>query len=81
MSLGAEAKSEMAVYEALAYDHELSQCIKGIWTTKDGQKISVVDMTSRHIKNCINMLQKQGNVIAEMWVNRFKEELEYRNES
>lgn len=29
------------------------------WTTKGGEKISIKDMTTEHIINCIKMLQKQ----------------------
>jgi len=31
-----------------------------IWTTKDGKQIPVKEMTTQHIKNCINMLKRNG---------------------
>lgn len=36
-----------------------------VWTTRDGRKVRVTDMSNRHIANCITMIRKAGLVTAE----------------
>lgn len=34
------------------------------WTTKDGRKLNVNDMSTQHIKNSLAMLKRKGHVSA-----------------
>lgn len=34
-----------------------------IWTTKEGKKLSVKDMDTNHIKNCIKMIYKKNGAV------------------
>jgi hypothetical protein len=36
-----------------------------VWTTKDGKKIPVCDMTTAHINNAINMLKRNLDVMGD----------------
>ena len=52
---------------------------RGIWTTKDGNRIAVSDMGYGHIVNTINMLKR--NDYDDMylpWIERFEAELRRR---
>lgn len=40
------------------------------WTTKDGRKIKLKDMTERHIKNCMRLVGEE-----DLWYERFQKEL------
>ena len=33
-----------------------------LWTCKDGTKIPVKDMTTLHLRNCINMMHRNGYI-------------------
>lgn len=47
------------------------------WTTKEGQRMLIQDMSTRHIKNCINfLLRKNSNHIM---IEIFSIELENRD--
>lgn len=47
------------------------------WYTKDGGNLILKDMKSKHIKNCINMLERSKNLM--LWkIKTFKTELKYR---
>lgn len=51
----------------------------GIWTTKDGERISVEDMTTSHIKNTIAYIQRTDQTDMYLpWVKVFKAELTRR---
>lgn len=79
MSLGREAAIEFEIDEMVAYEQHMNRLMKGLWTQKDGKQISVRDMTVNHILNCIRMLQGNHDDISEAWVNRFREELQDRD--
>ena len=83
MSYGRELAEEMWIDYDIWFSENMSQINKGIWTKRDGETISIYKMTNSHIQNCINMLNKQisngtDNEFTDLWVNRFKKELEFR---
>lgn len=45
------------------------------WTTKDGKKLRVKDMTDNHVRNCYYMVKAVSN---KYWMTVFKEELDKR---
>lgn len=52
----------------------------GIWTTKDGRRIPVRDMTTSHILNTIAYIKRNWDTdIYQPWIDVFEEELERRN--
>lgn len=51
-----------------------------MWTSKDGNKIHINDMTTEHIKNILKLLHKKklsGNETG-LWILSFQEELHRR---
>ena len=38
--------------------------LNGVWVTKDGRKISVKDMTFKHLENTIYLLMKQERALS-----------------
>lgn len=34
------------------------------WTTKEGKRIEIQDMTDDHIRNCIKMLDREGTYVT-----------------
>lgn len=46
------------------------------WTTKDGRKLKVHEMTDHHIRNCMNMVGKD-----DPWYPQFFKELEKRGKA
>lgn len=79
MGLGRDAAREQEVDAMIAYEEHMTRMMKGLWTQKDGKQISVKDMTVNHILNCIRMLQSNHDDISEAWVNRFRDELQDRD--
>ena len=84
LSYGEEAQIASWVEEQVYYDNITSQIDKGIWTQKNGEQINITEMTTSHIQNCINMLNRKleknaYNEFEELWVHRFKKELAFRN--
>lgn len=41
---------------------------KKIWTTKDGRKIPIKDMSTAHIKKCICMMKNKGFIRMETFL-------------
>lgn len=78
MSLGADAIAEMDVRTEIYRDAEMNRVRRGEWTQKDGTVIHIRDMTDRHIRNCIRMLRNKEFEIAQQWVTRFEQELNFR---
>lgn len=57
------------------YAYELYHLRKeGIWVTKEGKEIPIVEMTVPHIKNCMKMVGESSE-----WYEIFKSELNRRN--
>jgi len=50
-----------------------------VWTTRDGDRIKLINMDEFHIHNCINMLKRKG--IKSGWVEAFNQELLRREHS
>lgn len=46
-----------------------------VWTTKEGQRICVRDMTDAHIRNCYKMVM---GTRSEYWQNVFRMEMDKR---
>lgn len=47
--------------EAIEYKDYLQYlCKRNIWVTRDGTEINIKDMTTSHIKNCINRIIKMN---------------------
>ena len=54
---------------------------EGIWRTREGTDLKISDMTTSHIKNCINFIEKrmgEGLCVYAPYIPLFKEELEKR---
>ena len=70
---------------------EIEETNYEIWQTKNGKEIPIKEMTTRHIKNCLKLLHKNGFVSAktqkfylscsepsgEMAQDAFQRELDY----
>jgi len=53
---------------------------KGIWRTKDGNVICVNEMETGHIRNCINMLERNNVPVRKPYITMFEKELQRRGE-
>ncbi len=81
MSYGSELATEIMINRETEYQYQVGLVMRGLWTTKYGKHISILDMTNEHIENCIKMLSKKaeyGSELAELWIERFKQELVLR---
>ena len=63
--------------------HDIKQEAKSkIWTTKDGTKIAVKDMTDSHIRNTINWIKRKDKYDYYLpWIKVFEEELTGREDN
>ena len=77
MSLGREYRDE---YDADAiYMIKKAEAERGVWTTKDGQRIHIQDMTDSHIRNTLNMLIRNNDFdINIAWIEVLSKELKRR---
>lgn len=57
-----------------------SEIPEPIWTTKNGDKIPLSKMETRHIRNCVRLLETKGK-FNHKWYKIFQEELERRKTS
>lgn len=48
------------------------------WRTKEDILIPIKDMTTNHIKNCLNLIHKSGNTWRPQYIKVFEEELKRR---
>ena len=80
MSYGKELETEITIEHELVYARAASMTEKGIWETKDGQKLSVRDMTDSHIANCLAMLKRGRSPYADPFIVMFENEKKRRRE-
>ena len=79
MSYGSEATAEMEADFAVLEATVETSAREGIWTTRDGRRIAVEDMTDSHIRNTIAYLER--NDVCDIylpWIVRLKRELKKR---
>ena len=75
-----EREQAEAWYE-IAEGMAIGMASKGLWETKEGKTLSVKEMTTSHIKNCIRMLQRNNSPFADIYVPMFEKELIDRGEA
>ena len=81
MSYGVDLAIEMAIDHEIYEEINIRNMERRVWTMRDGKEIPLSDMTTKHIQNCIRMLERgTPDDIAEMWVRTFTEELNRREE-
>ena len=79
MSLGLDCISEIDIDEQVRYMEVEHEAMRGFWTTKDGTRIHVSDMTESHIRNTIRYIERVDKIDLYLpWVDRFKRELRER---
>lgn len=78
MSYGKELETEITIERELVYARAASMAEKGIWETKDGQRLNVQDMTDNHITNCLAMLKRSGSPYADPFIIMFEKEQKRR---
>ena len=78
MSLGEDYLADYSYEIQDARERIRQEQKQGIWTQKDGTKISVRDMSRGHIKNTIAMLRK-GGMGSTGWIDVFEKELAFRD--
>lgn len=73
--IAAEMEADFAAFEASVE----TSAREGIWTTRDGRRIAVEDMTDSHIRNTIAYLER--NDVCDIYlpcIVRLKRELKRR---
>ena len=51
------------------------------WTTMDGLKLTIAQMNSKHIANCIDHLWQTHPVTPHLYIEYFEDELDFREEA
>ena len=53
-----------------------------IWTTTNGIKLKIKDMSTSHIKNCVKMLKKDEGPPGGIWANKiWADEVDHSDET
>ncbi len=78
MSYGREIAVEQEIEQELIYARAASEAESGFWTMKDGTRIHVSQMTDKHIKNCLAMLNRGCSPYKEPFIGMFEAELSRR---
>lgn len=85
MSLGRDYLSDYAYEIEKEQERWESLCIKasleasrGIWRAKDGRVLSVHEMETSHIQNCIKMLHRNHSPFEDVYKKMFEAELTER---
>lgn len=53
-----------ATYEDLEFEVQLRRREQAVWTTKDGRQIPIKELSANHIRNILNMLDRQSEIDA-----------------
>jgi len=63
-------------------DYELefeNEFDKNIWTTKDGRKLNICEMSTQHLTNTIALINRKDNrKVKAMWIPKLQKELNDR---
>lgn len=51
-----------ATYEDLEFELQLRRREQLVWTTKDGRQIPIYELSTDHIINILNMMDKQSEI-------------------
>ena len=78
MSYGAELLEEIYIADAIRYEENEKNIAEGIWTMRDGNQINIKDMSRKHLRNTISMLERGTSPFADGWIARMTAELEFR---
>ena len=73
-----EYTEEMEIEFGVLYWRAIQEAKSRYWTMKNGEKIHVTKMSDSHIKNCIEMLERNESPFAEPFITMFKKEQERR---
>ena len=57
------------------YDDPADDLLEGIWTTADGRRMPISNMSESHINNSIRMLQRGEAPHLNGWISRFTDHL------
>jgi hypothetical protein len=68
--MGWDGYAELVHWESLARG--------GVWVTKEGEHINIRDMTTKHIQNCLRMLEDNTSENAEIYTDLMIKELARR---
>lgn len=75
-----ERDKEIKRMESLYIQASL-EASRGIWRTKDGRVLSVHEMETSHIRNCMKMLHRNHSPFEDVYKKMFEAELAERKES
>lgn len=79
MSLGLDCIPEFDTDIQVRYIEIEYESMRGFWTTRDGTRIHVSDMTESHIRNTIRYIERVDKIDLYLpWIDRFKRELRER---
>ena len=75
MDFGAELREEWEIEQGILRIRAEEQADKGLWTTRDGDILSVHNMSDSHIENCLKMLKRSSNIeLTEPFIIMFEKE-------